>query len=34
VHRPLLLKDLYRFVNRAVVAFSIHVVVPPSRSRC
>jgi hypothetical protein len=32
MHRPLLLKDLYRFVNRAVVAFSIHVVVPPSRS--
>ncbi len=26
VHRPLLLKYLYRLVNRAVVAFSIHMV--------
>jgi len=33
VHRPLLLKHLYRLMDRAIVAFSIHLVRPPSRTR-
>jgi hypothetical protein len=33
VHRPLLLQDLYGFVDWAICAISIHLVVPPSRSR-
>jgi hypothetical protein len=32
VHRPLLLQYLYRFVNRAIRLFSIHLVVPPSQT--
>src|SRR6202035_5436854 len=33
VHRPLLLQHLYGLVDGAILAFSIHVIVPSSQSR-